>query len=698
LDGPVTPSRGLAESIWIAVEAELDDSAARAQRTEPVGRPGWRGPLAAAAVAAVVLGIGVATWVLLAPRGQTPVATTTTTTMPVTTSLPRAPSDAVVGTPEDGYSEVLAALDQAADTWQPDEDYRYAYRINVSCDCPDDGTRWVRHFGQGAEEDPWDVAAILSRIRTDIEGSPARVEAAFSSEDGHPTFYSVRWPEGSAGADLVLGVDDFHEISLEPSAFAGDWRFTSGVVNGREFGNPATYGAIYLTLDAGFASFPVDCNTGGGIIDIYEDMFGIGEIATTAAGCSDFTEEAELFVTGIEQVERISSDGDGLLMTGPGVELHFVVPGEPESLGALPLAAAGESVLLEFPDGRARGVTYTIGDPHSEPGRSIWYVLTAESDGVDSEAGWEEWAGEFEVPDLEVSGTGPDRVVIPDSIQVGDYRLCSPYWEPDPFCFDLPIRPASAAWFVTAGTDGVVLHDANGTSTPVSDEGTAIAFSIGGRVIAQPIGGGLVAMDGNGGAATEIPIQPGEILLDVAWADGRPVAVVTDRSDTTTMLDLDSGERVDVGPSSIEARIHDSTVLLRLSDTGVEARSLTGDLLWLATVDAETMVVPADPGVVRFDRFGELNTDSDPPFRQYLQTRLIDMGTGEEIDAFEYELAIPLEGDQITDRCVRAELSDGLMLCPQPDGRLVTLQVEGGDMIDFPAGGGGIGTFVRVDG
>jgi len=110
------------------------------------------------------------------------------------------------------------------------------------------------------------------------------------------------------------------------------------------------------------------------------------------------------------------------------------------------------------------------------------------------------------------------------------------------------------------------------------------------------------------------------------------------------------------------------------------------------------MIVPSDPGLVRLDRFGDLYTESDPAFRQFLETRLVDVFTGEELDSFEYELAIPLEGDQITERCLRAELRDGLLLCPQPDGRLVTLQVEGGDMLDFPAGRGRIATYARQDG
>ncbi len=698
LDRPMNPPGGLSTEIWRAVESELSGSPA-VTRIDRRVEPRWKGPLAAVSAGAVILVVGFATWSLVAPS-EPPVASTTTTapttTLPAATSVPVAPPETVVGTAEDGFSDVLAALDEASARWQPDEDFRYAYLVTVACDCPDAGTRWMRQFQQGSDDDPWDVVPILSRIRDDIETGPARVEVALSPEDGHPTYYSVQWPEGSAADDLVLGVDRFHEITLAPSEFAGDWRFTSGVVDGNEFGNPVVHGPVYLTLGPGYISFPVDCNTGGGMVDIYEGAFGVGELGTTDGGCSEYSAEAEQFVTGVARAERIGLDGAGLLLTGPGVELRFVSPQPVESLGDLPLTAAGETVLLEFPDGRSRGVVYTIEGPNGRLGESVSYVLTAEADGVDSEASWSVWGGEFEVPDVEVTGPGPDRISMPETIQVGDYRLCSPYWEPEPFCFDLSVRLAGAPWFVTAGVDGVILHDADGTSSVISEDEAVIAFYVQGRVVLQRSAGSLVIVDGD--RSSEVTLDPGEVLLDVALVDGRPLALVTDRSSSTTIVDLESGDRVDVGPNSVEARIHGTTILLRLSDTGLEARSLTAALLWEATLDAETMVVPADPGVVRLDRFGDLNTESDPPFRQYLETRLLDLATGAELDSYEYELAIPLEGDEITERCVRAELRDGLMLCPQPDGRLVTLGVEGGDMIDFPAGRGGIGAYARADG
>ena len=98
---------------------------------------------------------------------------------------------------------------------------------------------------------------------------------------------------------------------------------------------------------------------------------------------------------------------------------------------------------------------------------------------------------------------------------------------------------------------------------------------------------------------------------------------------------------------------------------------------------------------MRLDRFGDLNTESAPAYRQYLETRLVDVVTGEVLDSYEREVAIPLDGDEITDRCLRAEFRDSLLLCPQPDGRMVTLEIEGGNTLNFPAGPG-VGTYVRA--
>jgi hypothetical protein len=699
LDQPVPVPSGLSARIWDAVEPELTGRSAGFGRPGQDSRRRWSGPMAASATAVVVLAVGFATWAFLAPSDQTPQASTTTTTTPTTTTLPQAPPDAVVGSAEDGFVDVQAALDQAAARWQPGEEFRYAYQVTVVCDCPDAGARWIRLFEDWEDIDPWDVIPIYDRIRADLEAQPDRVEVAFSQDDGHPLFYSVLWPEDSDRDDLVLGVEGFHEITSTASEFDGEWRFTSGDLDGTRFGNPVREGAITLALDSGSGNFPIDCNSGFAPVDIYDAWFGVGPILSTAAGCSEYSTEAELFTTALQRVETIARDGSGLILTGPGVELRFVTSEVPEPLGALPLTAAGETLLLEFPDSRSRGVIYTISSGSAERGDAVTYVLTAEADGIDSIAGWENWGGEFDVPDVVVSGPGPDRVVIPDTIFEGDYRLCSPYWEPNPFCFDLLVRPASAPWFVTAGAEGVLLHDADGTSSTLSDRSAAIAFLAGGRVVTQPGSPSdpeaRVVVDNDEGS-TEYPLGPGEALLDVGVVDGGLMALVSSGAGATSILDLDTGDQADLGPGSSEARFHDTVVLLRPSADRVEARSLDGELLWEITVDAETMVVPADPGIVRLDQFGDLNTENAPAYRQHLETRLVDVATGEVLDSYEREVAIPLEGDEIADRCLRAELRAGLLLCPQPDGRMVTLEIEGGNTLNFPAGRG-VGTYVRAE-
>lgn len=64
-------------------------------------------------------------------------------------------------------------------------------------------------------------------------------------------------------------------------------------------------------------------------------------------------------------------------------------------------------------------------------------------------------------------------------------------------------------------------------------------------------------------------------------------------------------------------------------------------------------------------------------------------------DEFTMELAIPLEGHEVTEPCQRAELRDGLMLCAQADGRFSTIEVEGGDQLTVTGVTDVIATYVR---
>jgi hypothetical protein len=282
---------------------------------------------------------------------------------------------------------------------------------------------------------------------------------------------------------------------------------------------------------------------------------------------------------------------------------------------------------------------------------------------------------------------------MPDTISVGDYRLCSPYWSGDYYCYDLPVRPPNAPWYVTAGPGGVVLHDADGTSRTVWEQPARIAFWFRDVIVIEPQSGPLLALPAAGGP---VEIAPnGSRLLDAART-GDSTRVLLVRDGHTVLVDLDSGSETSMGEDAIEGRIAGEVVVLRSSPTVMVGRSSQdGTTLWELDVDPAEMLSSVDPTEMRLDS-DRLNTDgSAMSFWQYLDTRIVDMSTGELTDESTRELAIPLEGDEVTEPCLRAELRDGLMLCPQPDGRFTTIGVEGGDQLSVPGLVDVVATYVR---
>lgn len=288
---------------------------------------------------------------------------------------------------------------------------------------------------------PWDVEVLHARINAALQQSPSRIEVAFEPELGIPVWFAVNGSDSEA-----ILVEEFHEVAFAATPYDGQWRFTGDEVDGEEFDNPTT-GLIVATLLNGYLDFRIDCNEAGGPTDIHGSFFGIGPVFMTAVGC------------------------------GENSVLRLVPLEQPERRGELSLTAAGETLVIEADLGELAAVL-TIsagGDARAgrHPGRSAQYTLTAVDPGSDLDSAWSRWEGEFEVP---APPSGPQEIVMPDDIWVGDYQLCSPYRSENLFCYDLLVRPASAPWNVTAGADGVVLHDADGTSQTVWEEATRIAF------------------------------------------------------------------------------------------------------------------------------------------------------------------------------------------------------------------------------
>jgi hypothetical protein len=159
---------------------------------------------------------------------------------------------------------------------------------------------------------------------------------------------------------------------------------------------------------------------------------------------------------------------------------------------------------------------------------------------------------------------------------------------------------------------------------------------------------------------------------------GQPVAVLSGGAGTV-VLDVDTGERTQVGPQATAATMAGRVLALRLTTETVIGVGLDGQVMWERDVDARTMVL-ASGDAFRFDILDTLQSEAGPePYFQFVVTELIEITTGETLGAFDREVAIPDPGDNIAAPCIRPDFSEvGLLVCTQPDGRVVTLEVEGG--------------------
>jgi hypothetical protein len=87
--------------------------------------------------------------------------------------------------------------------------------------------------------------------------------------------------------------------------------------------------------------------------------------------------------------------------------------------------ASGDVVGLAFPEETSRGVLFVLDQRVDDAWVSRFY-LTSDGPGQGWQRQW--WPVNAEgmaVPDIGVAGPGPDRVLIPDVAEPGDYRICT---------------------------------------------------------------------------------------------------------------------------------------------------------------------------------------------------------------------------------------------------------------------------------
>jgi hypothetical protein len=604
--------------------------------------------------------------------------TSTTEEPPLSTTASEPSVESAVGSASAGFADVEQALASARERWRAAAIDAYRYRLTIECECPEAGTSWVRLFPESVRLDDGDhltVDRLFDRIAAVIDHEPARLEVAFSSEDGRPVSYTA---QGGAQPE-AMRADEFGQITGEPSEFDGTWTFVLGTVASEEFRNPATT-RLWVRIEAMHGiqtlQYPTDCNNTNGPVDIHDGWFGVGHRVSTSMGCVT-SRQVMLFETAFARADQIRLEGGELVLAGPGVELRFGPPPSVEFLGELPLTAAGETLTFEVPAGRDRSGTYLLGGRLDDPFGFVYYQLTAAVAG-EGEPTWEGYRGQPDSPGVMVSGDGPDTILVPD-VGEGDFALCSPYWEPDPFCFTLRVRPPSQPWIVTAGLEGVFLLDADGTSGWLWEGPTEVAYHLDGQVLIEPVGGdaALTLLAGDG-SETHIPVEAGERLIEAALVGGQPLAVLSSGRGTV-VLDVDTGERTQVGPQATAATMAGGFLALRLTPETVIGVDLDGELMWERDVDARTMILAAGD-VFRFDVLDTLQSDAGPePYFQYVVTELVEVTTGETMGAYDREVAIPDSGDNIAEPCIRPDLWEaGVLVCAQPDGRVVTLEVDGG--------------------
>jgi len=88
-------------------------------------------------------------------------------------------------------------------------------------------------------------------------------------------------------------------------------------------------------------------------------------------------------------------------------------------------APSGAVVGLAFPEETSRGVLFVLDQRIDDRWVSRFY-LTSDGPGQGWQRDW--WPVDAEgmaVPDIGVGGPGPDRVLIPNVAEPGDYRICT---------------------------------------------------------------------------------------------------------------------------------------------------------------------------------------------------------------------------------------------------------------------------------
>lgn len=256
-------------------------------------------------------------------------------------------------------------------------------------------------------------------------------------------------PSARSTASLLAGMPDACSLAeaVEQDPSSRDTRHGQAVGAGLD--DDAYRGPL--------VAVPVGGNDGSTVVaaTLYDDRGGPGDVAAWQVDGSGSVTAANALAGTISRfevqvIDTAGSDGAAQALAlatdcswGAATRVRPPPPEpapsmRPDLLVLQPATARlGELVEMHFPQETMRGVAFQL-DRRTERGWEMVYWLTSDGNGGEPTSIRVGAEGDYGWPDVGVGGPGPDRVLIPDGIEPGSYRVCTAN-AGDEFCAPLDI-------------------------------------------------------------------------------------------------------------------------------------------------------------------------------------------------------------------------------------------------------------------
>jgi heat shock protein HslJ len=116
---------------------------------------------------------------------------------------------------------------------------------------------------------------------------------------------------------LASGCGTGEATKEERAAPTGSWQLVAGI-------DPMPAQTITLVVEGDRVGGTAACNSYGGTVTVEGDAFAVRDLSHTEIGCEPPAMAAEAtYLDALARVDAFRRDGDGLVLTGPSVELRF---------------------------------------------------------------------------------------------------------------------------------------------------------------------------------------------------------------------------------------------------------------------------------------------------------------------------------------------------------------------------------------